>query len=245
VRRFARVDVNPSCGRDEQTHQHRIPRTDLVDDTWQEQRERVQRHVRARVQEHAQPCPRRNDRLPDVACVQALACCRELVVALQPAYNLRALRLTEELGGIWEVLHNPEAEDAGDDGREAFEDEDPGPDVEVSRRACGQGEAVFLPRSLASDVMHVRDRGGEEAAECSRDRRSREEDGGTDTKLRALVPAAQIVVDSVKRSARNRGDLRPYSPRKQASLEKPEKKACSEKTSIVVNEALSGHGNPP
>jgi hypothetical protein len=201
VRRFARVDVYPSCGRDEHTHQHRIPRTDLVDDTWQEQRERVQRHVRARVQEHAQPCPGRDDRLPDVACVQALACRRELVVALQPAYNLRAFRLTEELGRIREVLHDPKAEDAGNDGREAFEDEDPGPDVEVSRRACGQGEVVCSPRSLASDVVHVRDRGGEKAAECPRNRGSCEEDGSTDAEFRALVPAAQIVVDPVRRSA--------------------------------------------
>ena len=70
-----------------------------------------------------------------------LACSTELVVLLQPADDERALLLSEELGGIREVLDDPEGSEAGKHGNETFEDEDP------------------RPTRFPADAIHVGDRG--------------------------------------------------------------------------------------
>jgi hypothetical protein len=145
--------------------------TYLVDDAREEERERIERAIRTSVQEHAKPDLPVQERLPDHTQLQALSRGRELVVRLQTADNDGALLSGQELGGVREVLDDPERQDAGDDGGEPFEDEDP------------------RPGGLAANSVHIGDAEGEQATEGTRDRGGGEEDRGANTKLGALVPA--------------------------------------------------------
>jgi hypothetical protein len=52
------------------------------------------------------------------------------------------------------------------------------------------------PAWLSSYTPHLRDTCGEQASERSCERRSRKEDGCSDTEFRTFVPTTQIVVDT-------------------------------------------------
>jgi hypothetical protein len=79
--------------------------------------------------------------------------------------------LSKELGIIREVLDDPEACGAGDDGGEPLEDEDP------------------RPRGFAGDTVHVRDGSRKQTAEGAGNGRGGEEERRAEAELGALVPA--------------------------------------------------------
>jgi hypothetical protein len=54
------------------------------------------------------------------------------------------------------------------------------------------------PAVQASDAIHQRDRSSQQSTEGTCERRSREEERSTETKLRALVPARKIVINALR-----------------------------------------------
>lgn len=104
----------------------------------------------------------------DVACLGAR-------VRLQPPHEEAALRGAEEGRGFGAVGEECETRHADDDGRDAFEDEDPTPATE------------------AGDAVHVLDGEGEEAGEGAGEGGGAEEDGHACLEFEALVPGREEV----------------------------------------------------
>jgi hypothetical protein len=101
-----------------------------------------------------------------------------LLILLQPPNHPAPVIHRQKLSLIGKILHHPKRRNADDDGDQALQDEDP------------------RPPGFAGDAVHLRDRGGEQAAKGARNGGGGEEDGGAHTELGALVPAAEIVIDA-------------------------------------------------
>ena len=149
-----------------------------TDDRRQEERKGIQRHIGAHIDEGVQPSLPVCDTSPEVPHLKGFMLGAGLLVELQAADDALAVGRGEEGGVVGEVVDHPDGDDADEYGRDAFEDEDPG------------------PAGLVADAVHLADGCCEEAAEGAGERGGGEKDGGSDTEFVAFVPAGEVVVDA-------------------------------------------------
>ncbi|GKT76356.1 hypothetical protein ColTof4_08779 [Colletotrichum tofieldiae] len=151
----------------------------------------------------------------DVALVEVLGGAA-LLVGDEAALNTNALLGGEETGVLGPVENHPPAEDADENRGQALDDEDPS------------------PAGLTTNTVHLGDGGGKETAEGAGQGGGREEDGGADADLRALVPAGQVFLW-----------VHAWRTREESSFSDAKEPTSSEQTGKVGAQAHERHDGTP
>lgn len=144
------------------------------DDSWQEERETVQRGVNAKGDEHMAPNLPIGNSMFEVFC--AILVGERAAVLFKTAGDFLLFGLSQELGGLRVVVHVEESNDGDDEGEKTLKDEDPRPAGETT------------------EAFHLDDTTSEKTTESTSACCSREENGHAETTLVTTVPHGDVFV---------------------------------------------------